>query len=59
MVEFPYELTDASAYRSKVFSSLQLISEQDFQRGLKRMEEQLAKGPISCMSRYSIVWGSK
>jgi ubiquinone/menaquinone biosynthesis C-methylase UbiE len=57
MVEFPYELTDASAYRSKVFSSLQLISEEDFQRGLKRMEEHLAKGPISPACRAILSFG--
>ena len=59
MVEFPYDLTDMSGYRTKVFSSLRLVSEEAFHRGLHRMEEDLAKGPIPCVSRYSLVWGTK
>lgn len=59
MAEFPYKLTDLSGYRSKVFSSLLLISDGAFKRGLKRMEEDLAKGPIPCVSRYSLLWGIK
>jgi hypothetical protein len=58
-VEFPYELRTATPYREKVFSGLRLISEEAFQRGLRRMEEDLAKGPIPCVSRYTLVWGTK
>ena len=32
MVEFQYELRDNGGYRSKVFASLLLISDEDFQR---------------------------
>ena len=58
MVEFPYELRTAAAYREKVFSSLHLISDEAFQRGLRRLEDDLAKGPIPCVSRYTLVWGT-
>jgi ubiquinone/menaquinone biosynthesis C-methylase UbiE len=58
-VEFPYELHTAAPYREKVFSGLRLISEAAFQRGLRRLEEDLAKGPIPCVSRYTLVWGTK
>lgn len=59
MVEFPYDLTDMLGYRARVFSSLRLISEEAFQRGLQRMEADLAKGTIPCVSRYSLIWGTK
>lgn len=58
-VEFPYELRTAAAYRDKVFSGLRLISDEAFERGLRRMEDDLAKGPIACVSRYTLIWGTK
>ncbi len=58
-VEFPYQLTDAQAYRDKAFSSLHLIPEVAFQRGLARMERDLRQGPIPCVSRYLLLWGVK
>lgn len=58
-VEFPYQLTDSQAYRDKAFSSLHLISEKDFQRGIQRMERDLSCGPISSVSRYLLLWGTK
>jgi ubiquinone/menaquinone biosynthesis C-methylase UbiE len=59
MVELPYVLTDAEAYRARAFSAVQLISEESFRRGLERMEEDLQKGPIQGNSRYVLVWGTK
>lgn len=59
IAEFAYELTDIQAYRDKTFSSLHLISKEAFQRGIKRMEEDLLKGPIRCVSRYLLLWGVK
>jgi len=58
-VEFPYQLTDAQVYRDKAFSSLHLIREEAWRCGLERMEEDLRSGPIPCMSRYVLVWGTK
>jgi len=58
-VEWTYNLNDAAAYREKAFSALQLIPEHAFQRGLARMEDDLEKGPIPCVSRYTMLWGSK
>ncbi len=57
-VEREYELSDIQAYRDRAFSSLQLIAEADAQRGLTRLESDLARGPIPCLSLYTIVWGS-
>ena len=62
-VEFSYPLTDIQAYRDKAYSALHLISEEAFQRGLARMERDLqgddCRTPIPCVSRYTLLWGSK
>ena len=59
MVEFAYELRGAQAYRDKAFSSLHLISKEAFELGIERMERDLQSGPIRCISRYSLLWGTK
>jgi ubiquinone/menaquinone biosynthesis C-methylase UbiE len=56
-VEFGYALTDLSAYRDRAYSSLHLIDEAAFRRGLARMERDLRAGPIPCVSRYLLLWG--
>jgi ubiquinone/menaquinone biosynthesis C-methylase UbiE len=58
-VEFPYELRDAQAYRDRAFSSLLLIGEEAWKRGLARMERDLRAGPIACVSRYVLLWGTR
>ncbi len=57
--EFPYHLTDIQAYRDKAFSSLHLISDTAHQRGIERMAQDLRTGSIPCVSRYSLLWGTK
>jgi len=59
LVEFPWELTDTGPYREKAFSSLHLIGEAAFRRGLERLEADLARGPVRCVSYYSLLWGIK
>ena len=59
MVERSYTITDAAAYRDKVFSSLLYIGEEAFARGLERMEDDLSRGPVRCVSRYLLLWGTK
>lgn len=58
-VEHPYLLSDAAPYRQKVFSSLHLIDSDAYARGLASMEADLRAGPISCVARYTLVWGEK
>jgi SAM-dependent methyltransferase len=58
-VEFAYSLDDIQAYRDKAFSSLHLISEEAFHKGIARMERDLHEGPIPCVSRYVLLWGTK
>ncbi len=58
-VEFPYQLTDSQAYRDRAFSSLHRIGDEAFQRGLARLEADLRTGPVPCVSRYLLLWGSR
>ena len=58
-VEFPHTLTDLQPFRDRAFSSLHLISEQAYQQGLARLEQDLAHGPIACISYYLLLWGEK
>jgi ubiquinone/menaquinone biosynthesis C-methylase UbiE len=58
-VEFPYVLTDLQAYRERAYSSLHLITEEAFRQGITRMEHDLARGPIPCISYYLLLWGEK
>ena len=59
VVEFAYPLTDIRIYRDKAFSCLHLISPEAFERGIRRMEEDLQIAPIQCVSRYLLLWGAK
>jgi SAM-dependent methyltransferase len=59
LAEFRYTLTESTPYRHRVFSSLLLLSEDAFQRGLQQMEADLRRGPIACVSRYTMLWGTR
>jgi ubiquinone/menaquinone biosynthesis C-methylase UbiE len=59
VVEFAYLLSDFAAYEHKAFSSLHLISETAFAKGLNRLKEDLKKGSIPSISRYVIHWSRK
>jgi ubiquinone/menaquinone biosynthesis C-methylase UbiE len=52
-------LTDSTPYRSKVFSALRLLPEPTFERGLRRLEADLAKGPVPSVSRYLLLWAKR
>lgn len=58
-VEVRREVKDIRAFEDKVFSSLQLISTEAFQRGIARMRQDLLAGPILNVSRYLLLWGIK
>jgi SAM-dependent methyltransferase len=57
--QHPYELVDLEPYRNKAFSSLLLIDEEAFGRGIVKLEAARAEGPIPCVSRYTMVWATK
>jgi ubiquinone/menaquinone biosynthesis C-methylase UbiE len=54
-----YDLDDIQAYRDRAFSSLLLIEDNAVRRGIDRLEADLARGPIPCVSLYTMVWGTK
>lgn len=56
-VDLRYPLSDVSAYRNKAYSSLHLITEAEHARGMKRMDEERAHGPIEARSLYTLLWG--
>jgi SAM-dependent methyltransferase len=53
-----YDLLDIQPYRDRAFSSLQLIDEEAFQCGLRRLERDLESGPVRCVSLYTMIWGA-
>jgi SAM-dependent methyltransferase len=58
-VEFASELSDLGPFRARAFSCLRLIPEGAFRRGIEQMERDVQAGPIPCVSRYTLVWGSR
>jgi hypothetical protein len=54
-----YGLAQIAAYRERAFSSLQIVDEDAFQRGIERLEADSGSGPIPALSLYTIVWGEK
>ncbi len=56
-VEHHYVVTDVEPFRSRVFSSLRLIPDEQVEAGLRRMEEALSTGPIPACSLYTLIWG--
>lgn len=58
-VEHQFATTDIQAYRDKAFSSLHLISQEAFERGIQKLEADLLRGPIQVVSRYLLLWGTR
>ena len=58
-VEHCFELKEIKAFQDKAFSSLHLISEEAFNKGISRMKRDLQSGPIPCVWRYLLLWGTK
>ena len=58
-VEHGYPLTGIEPYRSRAFSALRLIDDEAFARGLARLETDLSRGEVRCVSRYVMLWASK
>ena len=57
-VAFDYDLESIDAYRGRAFSSLLLIDDAAFARGIARLEAELARGPVRCRSLYTLLWGT-
>jgi SAM-dependent methyltransferase len=52
-------LTDPAPYQKKVFSALRLLPEPAFERGLRHLKADLAKGPVRSVSRYLLLWAKR
>jgi ubiquinone/menaquinone biosynthesis C-methylase UbiE len=52
-------VTDAGPHRDRAFSSLHLIPEESFRRGLERLERDLERGPLEEISRKLVVRGRR
>lgn len=59
VVTFEAEITDAEMYASKANSTLHLISDEAFERGMARLRRDLAEGPIRGTRAYLVLWGTK
>ena len=51
-------LNDIQAYQDKAFSCLHLIPGEAFGHGIERLQTDLALGPISALSLYTLIWGA-
>lgn len=58
-VEATYQVTDATSYRAKVYSSMLFISQEAFERGIARMEDDLRQGPIEGFARNTLIWATR
>jgi len=53
-----YQLTDIQGYRERAYSSLHLIPDDAFQRGIGQMENELNEGSVEALALYTLVWGA-
>ena len=58
-VAFGYSLANIQPYQDKAFSCLHLIPHEAFDRGIARMQTDLAHGQISALSLYTLIWGRR
>ena len=58
LITSPFMLETAAPYRDKAHSCLYHIDDAAFARGLARLEADLSAGPIPCVSRYLLLWGT-
>ncbi len=58
-IAFPAEVVDSGLYARRAYSPLHEIEDDAFERGLERLEADLAKGPIEGSRQYLLIWGTK
>ncbi len=59
LMEEQHVISDAAPFRDKVYSSLHLISEEEFAVGLARLERALGDGPIATTGRTVLLWATR
>lgn len=57
-LSMPVSVSDSAPFRQKVFSSLLLISDEEYESGLQRLESDLQNGPVQGHSEYVCLRGS-
>jgi ubiquinone/menaquinone biosynthesis C-methylase UbiE len=58
VVEFSV-VSDGSVYANRADSTLHLISDEAYERGMARLNDDLAEGPVEGMRRYLLITGAK
>ena len=59
VVSHAVTVTDSGCYAAKANSTLHMIPADAFERGLMRLERDLAAGPVTGLRRYLGLWGTK
>ncbi len=59
--EKEYKMNDKvfQKFRNKAFSTIRLISEETFEKGIKKMEEDMEKNKCLVKELYTYIWGVK
>ena len=58
-IAYPAEVANSALYASKAYSTLHLIPQEAFERGLAALERDLEAGPITGERRYLMLWARK
>jgi ubiquinone/menaquinone biosynthesis C-methylase UbiE len=54
-----FPITDPSTYEEKAFSCLHLISDEEFQNGMRQLKVDLQRRPVEGTSAYVFLWGRR
>ncbi len=57
-IQAPHLVTDIAPYRDRAYSCLHLISDEAHREGVRRLEEDLALGPVEGLRPYTLYWAS-
>jgi SAM-dependent methyltransferase len=57
--EFTLDQTRLTGYRNKAFSALRLLPEEEFERGMRQLEDDVRRGGRMGREVYTYVWGIK
>jgi len=58
-IQAPHLVRDIAPYRDRAYSCLHLISDEAHRAGVRRLEHDLALGPVEGLRPYTLYWASK
>jgi SAM-dependent methyltransferase len=58
-LDVSFALTSADAYEAKAFSSLHFVPDAEFEAGLRRLKDDLARGPMVERGGFALLWATK